>query len=171
MFVTEEFLHGEPYSRTFMLLLCVNVMVGVIISRKALGNKTFFQVSLDEGGESDLWMLFALPCGVLGALASVIFVRLTLRIKRFYADIYSEKYDLDTPWHIRCCQTIFEPQYRPFWAGVLCCVAGVFCSEFLSMKYGVFFSGTHDIEDFLSKDFPIWKSLLFFIWAHKLTIF
>ncbi len=89
MYCTEEFLHGSSGNKTFMLLLTINVMVAVIVKRKLMPNTSFFGVELDNGGESDLWMFFSMPCGILGALCSVVFFRLSLSIKDSFSMFYS----------------------------------------------------------------------------------
>lgn len=60
------------------------------------------------------------------------------------------------PLYIKIGQKIFKSQYRPFWAGVVCCFLGVFCELYLHMHYGIFYSGNSDIVEFLTHDFPMY---------------
>ena len=89
MYCTEEFLHGSSGNKTFMLLLVVNVVVAVVVKRKLSPGKSFFGVELANGGDSDLWMFYCIPCGVFGAFASVMFFRLSLWIKDKYSMVFS----------------------------------------------------------------------------------
>lgn len=162
MFVTEEFLRGSSGSRTFMLLLCICVTVGVVVSRQILGNKTFFDVSLDYGGNISWWMAYSIPAGIMGALASVLFVRVTLKVRTFYNMVFSEEYDIDPPFTIRIAQMLFDSQWRPFWAGVATSIFGVFCWEVTGLE-GIFFTGTQDLKIFMSKDISVTHSVIFFL--------
>ena len=46
-------------------------------------------MELDNGGESDLWMFFSMPCGILGAFCSVLFFKFSLSMKDWFSHFFS----------------------------------------------------------------------------------
>merc|ERR1719253_1504662 len=114
-----------------------------MVSRLILGGESYFETELPEGGKMRSWMLFALLIGVLGGVTSAVFMRLTIRVKRFYGQLYEfvideissngqdlekveEKTELQGHYlYSQWTRTMFAAQFRPFWGAVATCLLGL----------------------------------------------